>query len=196
MLPAMAADVWMLAHGVPLIHNPPALEAALQGYGAPASVGLLGGWQAGGGWRLLLVAGGWVAARGAAREHRLLTGALVAVPYVLAVLVSSFVFGGYVEFSVSGISEFLREVRDLPFSEQLAGTQLSALEAVAGPLEEGVRLSVGTPTAWLLAFLPVGAALGALGGRLASRGTGAPGNGAPSSPRLRWSGLAGRGGSE
>jgi hypothetical protein len=189
MLPAMAADVWLLAHGVPLVHNPPALEAALQGRGAPASVGLLGGWEAGGGWRLLLVApvvglvaGGWVAARKVARERRLLTGALVAVPYVLAVLVSSVVFGGYVEFSVSGISEFLREVRDLPLSEQLAGTQLSALEAVAGPLEEGVRLSVGTPTAWLLACLPIGAVLGALGGLLAQR-AGASSVGSPSAPR-------------
>jgi hypothetical protein len=148
-LPTILGMLWLMAHGPPVgFHGLPDL-GGVPFIGAelaelPLRMSLLGAWEGGWEWRLLLLApvvgltfGGLVAARGAASEERWWIGALVAVPYAVV---------------AAGVALFTRVSADL----SLAGATV------------GGSFGVGLP--WLLLLLPAGAVFGALGGLFAGCG--------------------------
>lgn len=149
LLPAGLANLWLLAHGLPVgFQNVPDLGSVpLVGEALKdvlLRVSLLGEWPFGGAWRLLLVApvaglvlGGIVAARGAPASGHPLQGALVAVPYAIIAALTAVLFGLDVSLRVAAVN---------------------------------VDLAFGTPLAWTILLLPVTAALGAVGGLLGWRG--------------------------
>lgn len=100
-LPTLMGSVWFLSHGLPIGFgtNVPFSEIPYVGEylaNIPSRVSLFGNWPLGGEYRLLVVApllgivfGGFISARAVGQGNRLLTGALISLPYFLfAVLVN------------------------------------------------------------------------------------------------------------
>ena len=176
-LPALVGNLWLFAHGVPLGYSQepdfssvPFVSEALAG--TPLSASLIGAGDFSVAWRLLLLApvvglvvGGIVTARRAPAPGRWWNAALVAVPYSATAIIAAALFNASAGVNFTGVSDLL------PILSQFVPVAGLAAEPIGGIAEEGLQMSVGAHAAWMLLYLPLGAAFAAAGGlALAGRG--------------------------
>ncbi len=169
-LPALVGNLWLFAHGVPLGYSQepdfssvPLVSEALAG--TPLSASLIGAGDFSVAWRLLLLApviglvvGGIVTARRAPAAQRWWNAALVALPYSATAILAAALFNASAEVDFTGVSDLL------PILSQFVPVTGLAAEPMGGIAEEGLQMSLGARAAWMLLYLPLGAAFAAAGG--------------------------------
>ncbi|CAN5517255.1 hypothetical protein BH24ACT22_BH24ACT22_00230 [soil metagenome] len=198
-LPALVGNLWLFAYGVPIGYSQkpdfssvPFISEALAGM--PLSASLLGAGDFSVAWRVLLLApiigivvGGVVVARRAPVQERWWNAALVAVPYTATALLAATLFNASTEVNFKGVSDLL------PILSQFVPMAGAVADPIIGVGEDGLRMNLGAYAAWMLLYLPLGAAFAAVGGLVLGGRGGAQGavqasteGGAVGSGALAW----------